>query len=89
LAAVIIRPLPPTKSLYPAVNFFKDAYQVFDKIPQLEKKKPMFRMLESFTSGKWELSTFPFSTERERGNYCESFMPLSILDVMPLAKRNK
>jgi hypothetical protein len=59
LAAVIIRPLPPTKSLYPAVNFFKDAYQVFDKIPQLEKKT-MFRMLESFTSGKWELSTFPF-----------------------------
>jgi hypothetical protein len=46
-------------------------------------------MLESFMSGKWELSTFPFSTERERGNYCESFMPLSILDVMALAKRNK
>jgi hypothetical protein len=62
---------------------------VFDKIPQLEKKKTMFRMLESFTSGKWELSTFPFSIERERGNYCESFMPLSILDVMALAKRNK
>jgi hypothetical protein len=53
------------------------------------KKKTMFRMLESFTSGKWELSTFPFSIERERGNYCESFMPLSILDVMALAKRNK
>jgi len=31
----------------------------------------------------------PISTERERGKYCESLMPLSIFDVMALAKRNK
>jgi len=32
---------------------------------------------------------YPLWTEPERGNYCESFMPLSIFDVMALAKRNK
>jgi hypothetical protein len=64
------------------------SYQVFDKIPQLKKKKKnptMFRMLESFSSGKW----FPLSTQCESGNYYESFMPLSILDVIALAKRNE
>jgi hypothetical protein len=62
------------------------SYQVFDKIPQLKKKKKtMFRMLESFSSGKW----FPLSTQCESGNYYESFMPLSILDVIALAKKKR
>jgi hypothetical protein len=60
------------------------SYQVFDKIPQL-KKKTMFRMLDSFSSGKW----YPLSTQCESGNYDESFLSLSILDVMAFAKRNK
>jgi len=65
------------------------SYQVFDKITQLKKKKKkkktMFRMLESFSSGKW----YPLSTQCESGNYYESFLSLSILDVMAFAKRNK
>jgi hypothetical protein len=82
-------PCRPRNPFILLLIFLKTRIRCLIKFLNWKKKKPMFRMLESFTSGKWELSTFPFSTERERGNYCESFMPLSILDVMPLAKRNK
>jgi len=49
----------------PRNNFFKDAYQVFDKIPQLEKKKPCLECLSPLRveSGNYPLSHSPSSVK--------------------------
>jgi len=80
VAAVIIRPLPPTKSLYPAVNFLMTRIRCLIKFLSWKKKKKP--CLESFSPFRVESGVKVGSTVRALCHFLS-------LDVMALAKRNK